>query len=28
MAGRVYVSDQDAEEPEEFVVALTTQVCE
>jgi len=27
MAGRVYVSDQDAEEPEEFVVALTTQIA-
>ena len=27
MAGRVYVTDQDAEEPEDFIVGLTTQVC-
>jgi hypothetical protein len=27
MAGRVYVTDQDAEVPEDFIVALTTQVC-
>jgi len=26
MAGRVYVTDQDAEEPEDFIVGLTTQV--
>lgn len=26
MSGRVYVTDQDAEEPEDFIVGLTTQV--
>lgn len=26
MTGRVYVTDQDAEEPEDFIVSLTTQV--
>ena len=26
MTGRVYVTDQDAEEPEDFIVGLTTQV--
>jgi exocyst complex component 4 len=27
MAGRVYVTDQDAEVPEDFIVALTTQIA-
>ncbi|XP_073395601.1 exocyst complex component SEC8 isoform X2 [Physcomitrium patens] len=27
MAGRVYVTDQDAEEPEDFIVGLTTQIA-
>lgn len=28
MAGRHYVRDQDAEEPEDFIVALTSQVLQ
>ena len=26
MTGRVYVTDQDAEEPEDFIAALSSQV--